>query len=218
MRSRIPHRCKLAIIGLLFGFVYQVAIAGEASTPITPQSNLDVMQNLAGMITKEIIDSCHISQGDSIVVRFGPGEDIWIVQYPMIAALRAYGCKVFSENDSTSSNRIIIGNSGVESRVQYTGIFRDGLLGTKKMKRSISTRFSCTAVKKATDEFFFSGLFVKQSVDTVKVDDVPELETASAKSTRGELPSDGFLDRVVEPFVIMGAAGVAIYLFFHVRG
>src|ERR1043166_2546268 len=63
----------------------------------------------------------------------------------------------------------------------------------------------------------YTGSPSAQSADTVAVDEVQGLELAAAKTTHGELPSESFLDRVLEPVVIIGATGVSIYLFFHVR-
>src|ERR1041385_2769986 len=215
MISRMLIGSKLLVVGLWLAICFQMVSAGETNTSAV-KSNLAVMQEVVKEITREIVDSAHISANDSLIVLFGAGEDVWIVQNSMIAELKAFGCQVFSESIVTSDNRIVLENTGVESHARYADMFRDGFLGTKKMKRTISAGFSCKVIRKKTDEILFSGLFTKQSIDTVIVDDVPQLETASAKSTHGELPSDSFFDRILEPFVIIGATGVAVYLFFNV--
>ena len=216
MKLNILVNKQFVFLSVLLGLCCQGGIAGGAHS--TTKSNLDVMQNLAGLITKDIIDSCNISEKDSIAVRFASSNDSWIVQNTALEMFKNYGCTVFTGSDSVSMSGITIQCSGVTSKVQYTDAFTDGLFGTKKMKRSVSVGCSCNAVKTRSDEVLYSQMLMKQSIDTVNVDDIQEIETASVSSTHGELPPESFLDRIVEPFVIIGTTGVAIYLFFHVRG
>ncbi len=53
--------------------------------------------------------------------------------------------------------------------------------------------------------------------DTVRLSAVESLENPSLGFTRITIPSQGFFDNLLEPIVVLGAVGVAVYLLFAVR-
>ena len=63
----------------------------------------------------------------------------------------------------------------------------------------------------------YAGTASRTAVDTVAEDAVASLEAGSPERGRGAVPDMQSLDRFVEPLVIIGAAGAAIFLFFQVR-
>ncbi len=94
---------------------------------------------------------------------------------------------------------------------QYTQIFRDGFLGPFLVQREISLK----------GNYFYSGSgkkdFSYSSNDTVKVDDIKNLENVSFKFTNGTLPPEPFFTGLFEPVVALGTAAAAVILFFTVR-
>src|ERR1035438_497439 len=94
---------------------------------------------------------------------------------------------------------------------QYTNIFRDGFLGPFLVQREISLK----------GNYFYSGSgkkdFSFSSNDTVKVDDIKNLENISFKFTNGTLPPETFFTGLFEPMVALGTAAAAVILFFTVR-
>jgi hypothetical protein len=54
-------------------------------------------------------------------------------------------------------------------------------------------------------------------VDTVYVDDIPNLQVSSERIAKGVMPQRSAMEKFIEPFIIVGAAGVAVYLFFTIR-
>ena len=69
--------------------------------------------------------------------------------------------------------------------------------------------------------YFYSGSgkkdFSYSSNDTVKVDDIKNLENVSFKFTNGTLPPEPFFTGLFEPVVALGTAAAAVILFFTVR-
>ena len=96
-------------------------------------------------------------------------------------------------------------------------MYREGMFGAKKVKRTVTAEMAYQTIDADTREMRANGTLTKSKSDTVFVDMVPDLETANVQSTHAVLPDDSVLDRIFEPVVIVGAAGVAIYLFFHIR-
>ena len=175
------------------------------------------MQSLVETITKQIIDHSNIAQDESIVVNFQQGEDMWIAQNSFIATLKSSGYKVYSGKDSIVQGKIVFDVTGIDLKTRYDDTFRESFLGTKKIKRTVIAALACQMTDMRAQEVIFSKSFSETFSDTVMVDQINTLELPSAKSTHAELPSEDFFDRILEPFVIIGATGVAIYLFFHVR-
>lgn len=96
---------------------------------------------------------------------------------------------------------------------QYTNIFRDGFLGPYLVQRVISLK----------GNYFYSGAgigirgFNFTCIDTVKLDDVKNLENLSYKFTNGNLPPEPFFSGLFEPIAALGTAAAAVILFFTVR-
>jgi hypothetical protein len=105
----------------------------------------------------------------------------------------------------------------MQLNVRYNNMFKDGIFGAKHVEREVSVQYSSDLRNQLTDEILSSGTHSRMYTDTVAVDDIGSIENESINVTRGELPSEAFLDRFIEPFVIIGATGVAIYLLFHIR-
>ncbi len=175
------------------------------------------MQSLLGHITQEIKGHSRLHAGDTIVFRMGTAEDGWIVQNALTADLASSGFAVFLRRDSVRQGGYSLQVLSAALKVMYEDMYHDGFLGTRKVRRTVSAAVTCELLRPETGEFIYTGSPSVESADTVAVDDIPTLELASAKTTHGEVPSESFLDRVLEPVVIIGATGVSIYLFFHVR-
>jgi hypothetical protein len=180
--------------------------------------NLEKLQRLLDGAATEIASRSHSMAGDTVELRVSAGADSWVVENALLRALKALGCTAFVTRATASPGsglRWEIGPATMD--VRYDKMFRDGLFGAKKVRRTVSVSMSYQTLKSRGGEISSADVIERAAVDTVAVDEVPDLEHADLKSTRGELPSDQFLDKVIEPFIIIGATGVAVYLLFHVR-
>ena len=185
---------------------------------VAPLSNLEIMQQSVQQIMNEMLGALPlVSTGDSILVRVQPHPESWIVEQALAKALRASRFVVFSLPDSTSSTRYVLSVPSVQLNVRYDNMFKDGLFGSKHVEREVSVEFSSDLRNRVSNEILSSGTHSRTYSDTVAVDDVSRIENESISVTHGELPSEAFLDRFIEPFMIIGATGVAIYLLFHIR-
>jgi hypothetical protein len=94
---------------------------------------------------------------------------------------------------------------------QYMNIFRDGFWGPFLVQREISLK----------GNYFYSGSGKKdfnfECMDTIKVDDIKNLENISFKFTNATLPPEPFFTGLFEPVVALGTAAAAVILFFTVR-
>ncbi|HYQ86883.1 MAG TPA: hypothetical protein VES59_06545 [Bacteroidota bacterium] len=192
------------------------AMGGE-NNPAPARTNLEIMQSLIGRITRDVLGQSRIPGRDTVLFHIHSGPDGWIVQNAVLAELRASGYPVLLASDSGAQRGYAVHIHSAELRTRYDDTYHDGFLGARKARRTVSAAVACDVINPATHEVLYSGAPAVESADTVRVDEIPNLELASARSTHAELPAETFPDRVLEPLVIIGATGVAVYLFFHVR-
>jgi hypothetical protein len=190
---------------------------GEGDSTGAAKTNLEVMQAILGRIAREIIGASPVRRGDTVDLRMKPADESWIAQHAVTSEFRAFGCPVFIPNDSVRHTGFEIRIYTSEMHVRYDNMHRDGFLGTRKVRRTVSATMTCDVIAPGSGELVYSASPSLSSADTVAEGDIGNLELPSAKATRAELPSESFLDRVLEPVVIIGATGISIYLLFHVR-
>lgn len=99
--------------------------------------------------------------------------------------------------------------------VEYSEMHRSGLLGSYLVERKISLKGNYLLYnphkEPAADDFNYTFS------DTVKVDEIKNIENSSLSFTRSELPPEPFFSSILEPAVAIGAAAAAIILFFTLR-
>lgn len=175
------------------------------------------MEDLLQQISAELLTQAHVAQGESLAVRVVPQEENQFFNHIAAMVFRDKGIQVFEGKDSTVSAHVLLTVPATTLNVEYGNFMHNGLFGTKRVTRSVSAVVAATVENTATHEVLFSSDLKKVSVDTVDVNDIEHLENPSLKWTRGDVPQENFIDRAIEPFVIIGATGIAIYLFFHIR-
>jgi hypothetical protein len=186
------------------------------------KTNVDIIQALISQSTEKIITGLRFATQESIEVKFPKYDDdscnSWIAKQSLIAKLKSLGYKsVFIGDSGSAIAKYLIEVADVEYHVNYDSMFTDGFLGAKKVHRNIFARLAVIVQNKISGEVLFNDILKNHFIDTVAIDDITLLELSSAKSTQGKIPNDNFISRYLEPFIIIGATGVAVFLFFHVR-
>lgn len=121
----------------------------------------------------------------------------------------------FSEkfNGLIKKNDSFIVYSLDELKVEYGKPYKTGFFGSHKTERKISISgsyaFEIEDIK--VEKFNINFL------DTVLVDEIPQLENYSFPFTQNEIPEESFFGSITEPIIVLSAAAAAIILFFTVR-
>jgi hypothetical protein len=63
----------------------------------------------------------------------------------------------------------------------------------------------------------FTRTYEEQVADTIMTSDVPSVENSALPVTVGRVPESGFFSNLAEPFIVIGALAVGVYLLFAVR-
>jgi hypothetical protein len=204
----------------LFGSIALLSISHPAvRAQSEAPTNLEVIQTLVRDATKELLVRSKLEPG-SIELKSAVGSgDRWIALHAITGALTDAGFTVYDSSSAVEHDArpAAIEVEAASYRVEYQDAHRSGLLGEKRVQRRVQIEIAMKATRRLTRDIVFSDLIIKNRTDTVRVDAIEFLETPGISSTRGMLPNEPFLDRIVEPLVIVGATGVAIYLLFNVR-
>lgn len=187
------------------------ARSGENEEP--PVSNLDLIRALALRVGEEVGAAIHGTDSLSVGVTVFPRESAWYVESAVLQGLEGYPLKVTSGGADSLRAEFGIGGMGVV----YTDIRRDGLFGTKLVDRKIDLLLSVKVVDVRSGVILLAREYARDTSDTIRLDQVAEVESPLLPVTRGKVPAEGLFADAVEPAVMLGAIAVAVYLLFSVR-
>ena len=170
------------------------------------KTNLEVFYSLVDLSVAQFIYSSNPPA--KIKVEMNNGDVYSIFNNRILGNLKSKG--IVPANDMRDS--LLLFSYTVEKPLtQYTEIFRDGLFGSFFVQREISLKGNYFYSGSGKKEFYFSYS------DSVKVDDIKNLENISFKFTNAALPPEPFFTGLFEPVVALGTAAAAVILFFTVR-
>jgi hypothetical protein len=196
---------KTSIKILLIGF----SLCAE----ILPQdmSNLDVFYKLADSTVNEIVRQLPDTvKNVDLNLNFSGSYEVFKNKFLM--DFNGYGIKE-TDNKFSGGKHVEINITVDKTNVIYSGMFRKSLLGDFAVNRSLSLGGS----------YVITGSVIKSDVfnfvynDSVNVDDIPRLENSALSFTQGRVPPEPFLSNLYEPIIAIGAAAVAVFLFFTIR-
>lgn len=143
-----------------------------------------------------------------INIEMNTGTSFEIFNSEIISDLNQEGYKLISDNRAFRIQYLI-----KNATVDYGNMYRDGILGDYYVSRSVllSGNFNLTGETTVTHEFNYS------SKDTIKADDVKNLENPAYPFTQGKMPAEPFFSGILEPVVAVGTAALAVILFFTIR-
>jgi hypothetical protein len=130
-------------------------------------------------------------------------------------AARADSIRLFE--DGATGIPYLLDLMPTESAVRYPVLIKDGLFGQKHVMREVRVGFSARLSDSRSREVRYSSTTSGLLADTIAVEEIDGVESPGIPATHALVPPDHGIDRYIEPFVIIGAAGVAVYLLFHLR-
>ena len=191
--------------------------AGQEDSTSAPRTNGLVIQNLIERSARRIIDEANLSRGTQLILKVQPAEDRWIVEQAVSSALLAAGCVVRTDTAQAAEIPFAVGVKPAGISIMYGEAFRSGLFTARRSERTVSCVLAFEVTEPITGNIRLSKTVTETMHDTVETGQIPRLEDPASRSTQGVMPDEPLLDRIAEPLVIIGASGVIIYLFFHIR-
>ncbi len=191
--------------------------AGEDRKERSGDTNLQIIQKILGNLAEQILSEASVAPDAMIGLRIRQSAESWVTEHVLSERIAANGYKVKYAGDSENVAPFIFAVGDAGAKVNYSNPHRLGLFGRTCATRSIVVHFQAQIYNSQTGNILSGKLLTGDYRDTVFVDDIPLFENANVPMTKADLPDESFIDRFIEPFVIVGTVGVAVFLFFHIR-
>lgn len=173
-----------------------------------------MIENGVALIIDSVFTHNQIPQQRAVFLSTEAFEYNWIPKQAVSNILKEKGHSIYEDKvDSALSLRI----SSFKSDIIYGSQFRESLFGQSKTERQIQIQVGFSLTDNNSKEILLNSLFQSMVRDTIFANMISIVEDKSIPLTIAPLPSGNYLDRLIEPILILGATGAAVYLFYHVR-
>lgn len=178
--------------------------------PQTP-TNLEQFYSLTDSIANQIFKELPENQ-DKIYLEQNLGEQYSLFSNHIKTAFIKSGIEILETNQielSIPKVNIVI----EDAKVEYGEMFRDGWFGAHYVERKCELigNYLNSYSLKGKEDFHFS------MIDTVKVEEIKNLENDSFPFTKGNIPPEPFLSGLAEPLIAIVVAAAVVILFFTQR-
>jgi hypothetical protein len=196
---------KLLLNFLIYFLLFQASVFSQSRT------NLEVFYSLTDSLSNQIIEE--IPKREKIILlTLNLGESYSLFSNNIRTSFLKAGKEILNTPIGELNYPhvdIVIEGAGIE----YGEMFRDGWFGDHYIQRyaAIYGNYLQTFSSEGKRDFMF------EVIDTVKVEEVKNLENDSFPFTKGNVPPEPFLSGLAEPIIAIGTAAVLIALFFSIR-
>lgn len=204
------------IVSLIVNVVFMSSICfSQSLVGVTNKSNYEIFQMLSFNLADSLIIHNGLKQGDSITFRMISTPNDWFVENQIIRAFQAKNIIDIPLLASGSESRTQIECAVSKIFVSYSDIFRDGFLGSKKVSRLIGIELS-GKVLDSNKKKIIQTIFASHK-DTVLFSSINSLEEQNIPVTKGVIPDDSIIERIIIPSVVVSTVAIITYLFFTLR-
>lgn len=184
------------------------ASAQEAPEPI---KNLDLLQILAKRIAIQV--SSNVTLGNTVFVRVNPKDASWYIESGLYDGFRS---ERVATADADSATYIAV-FSIRDSRIRYEKPRGDNIFGERCVDRRVILSLNVKLERRFEETPVLVQQFDEEFTDTISVAKIDQIENPIVDASKGTLESGGFFSTFLEPIVLLGSIGVAVFLLFHVR-
>ncbi len=178
------------------------------------KSNADILYQVCQEAVASSISDAQIPDTATIVLKIEDGEINRFFAQPLTESFRQRFPSLFTRK-TASGIELSVSVGGVS--VAYGQSFSDGFFSARRSERRIDISLRMTAMRFEDGKVLWAKSKGASFVDTVYVDEIPDLQLSSERIAKGVMPQRSVMEKLIEPFIIVGAAGVAVYLFFTIR-
>lgn len=203
-----------ASIGVLVGMLWCAGITGlfAQAEDALPPTTLSVYQQLTGEALGQMLGALHVPDSLKVSVSVEPADAYWYIEAALLRDLRKSGMQPIPAGGSWRLQCAV-----KEANVRYANIRRDGLLGARVVDRTVTLALWLRVSDREQSAYLADTEWRSQRTDTIDVAHVEKVEHPEIAATRGVVPSEGFFSSWLEPLIMVGAVGVAIFLLFTTR-
>ncbi len=167
----------------------------------------------------QLIDNSIVKVGDvvgkngAVVLSVTGPASLELLKPKVLAAFSNHGYMIKNDN---SANTAKVTYSLNQSKVEYANAEKDGFFGDVVAERNVSLS---GIVSVSSPDGLVKSFEVNESAkDTIVVDEIKNIEDATAPFTQGKKPEVSFFSNLLEPVLVVGTLVTTIILLFTVRG
>lgn len=191
--------------------------AGDGVDSNAQPTNLQIIQKHFGDMAEQILRSASLTPEKVIGLKIRYSPESWVADHAFAGRFDSCGYKVKYAGDSAETAPVIFKVGEAGASVKYSNAHRFTLFGRRCAERSVTVRVQAQIYDTETGIILSGESLIAEHRDTIYVDDIPMFENPEIPMTKADLPDESFIDRFIEPIIIVGTAGVAVFLFFHIR-
>lgn len=178
------------------------------------KSNAAVFYQLCQEVAASTLSEAQIADTSTIVLKIEDGEINHFFARLLTETFRHRFSSLFTRNTPSG---IEVSVSIAQVSVAYGQPFSDGFFSARRSERRIDVGVRMSAMRYEDGRILWATSKGASFVDTVYVDDIPDLQVTGERIAKGVIPQRSAIEKLIEPFIIVGATGVAVYLFFTIR-
>ncbi|MDI6802710.1 MAG: hypothetical protein QME58_02540 [Bacteroidota bacterium] len=170
---------------------------------------------LSSNLADSLINQNGLKQGDSITFGMISTPNDWFVENQIIRTLQGKSIIDVPLIASGEGSQMQIECAVSKIFVNYSDIYRDGFLGNKKVTRSIGIELSGKILDKNKIKII-QPIYTTYK-DTVLFSSINSLEEQYIPATKGIIPDDNIIEKLIIPSVVVSSVAIITYLFFTLR-
>ncbi len=189
-------------------------IADVLAQPDTAQAptTLDVYQSLATEAVAGMCAQLHPRDTLKTDVSVEPAGSYWYIEEAIARALRDRNLVPVPAGGEWRIQCAV-----KSARVDYANLRRDGLFGGRALDRTTALTLWLRVSDTGSARYLYDEEWQSQRTDTIALSDVVRVEHPGVAATHGTVPSEGFFSSWLEPLILVGAIGVAVFMLFTTR-
>jgi hypothetical protein len=203
--------------GVAEALVAALCCAGVANMSAQPEegraaSTVSVYQSLAADAIVQLCSQLQPPDSLRVLIAVEPSGTYWFIEEAISRALRERKIQPVPDGGDW---RLECGVK--DAHVQYSNVRREGLLGARVVDRTTALALWLRVSDRQPARFLLDQEWRSQRTDTINVSDVDHVEHPGVAATHAVVPSEGFFTSWLEPLILVGAIGVAVFLLFTTR-
>lgn len=198
----------ILVVGLAVGVVSALRADDRLS-----RSNAEIIGELCRGTAEKFCNDAAIPESSSVSLDFGrSGTEAYLAPH-IVGVLRSRFTELSMKRGASAFEITATG----EAFVAYGEPFSEGLFSARRSARTVKVSILFSLVRNGDGKVIMSAMDSLSRTDTISVAEIHNLERGTEGLSPGEPPAPSFIEKFLEPVIIGGAAGVAVYLFFTIR-
>ncbi len=178
-------------------------------------TNGDIFSRLCAEATDSIAAQLPATDSSAIAIVFDTDSVTHTFHYVILEEMKKRFRSVFLQETNVDA---IVSLTVSHVSVQYENPFSETFLGERKAARRAKLQMRGTIVNASNRQVMWAGTVERSFTDTIPISQIASLESSSRAVAQGIIPEAPFIERLAEPMIIIAATGIAVYLFFTIRG